>query len=370
MKRLLLTVVILLIFVFSGCSKDDENIIENEENVVDAITDNEQKHETSEETPAVDPAPDEPNADEGELPPAEKEEPSIPEAPEQKEEPEVEIPDTPIELEPAEDPEVYVQPDAVGVTDIKLSTYSVSVTVGEKKMPIVTMYPQNATNKKEIWTSSDTAIATVDGIGNILGVAEGECTVTVTSVDNADVSATVSVTVQAIPECTYIDGILVVNKTYPLPSSYAPGWDTEASGPLWEMIAAAKEEGIKLWMTSGYRSYYDQQYIYNGYVKRDGKEKADTYSARPGHSEHQTGLAYDLNDLPHDFGDTPEGQWMAENCHKFGFILRYPKGKEDITGYMYEPWHIRYLGVEKATEVYESGLCLEEFLNITSQYTE
>lgn len=368
MKRLLLIVAIMLALVLSGCAKDEANDIENEEKVVDAASDIAQDTEPSEETPVVDPipdpVPDEPEVDIEELPSSEKEE-QLP-----KEEPEVELPDEPAEPDAVEEPAATVQPEYVGVTDIKLSTYSVSVTVGEKKMPIVTMYPQNSTNKKEIWTSSNTDIATVDGIGNIKGVAEGECTVTVTSVDNASVSATVSVTVQAIPECTYIDGILVVNKTYPLPASYAPGWDTEASGPLWEMIAAAKKDGIKLWMTSGYRSYYDQQYIYNGYVKRDGQEMADTYSARAGHSEHQTGLAYDLNDLPLDFGDTPEGQWVAENCHKYGFILRYPKGKEDITGYMYEPWHIRYLGVEKATEVYESGLCLEEFLNITSKYAE
>lgn len=270
--------------------------------------------------------------------------------------------------QPEEEIEVNVAPENIGVEGIKLSTNSVSVYVGEKKMPIVTMSPQDATDKREIWESSNTDIATVDSIGNIKGVSEGECTVTVTSVNNPNVSATVSVTVLPQAELTYIDGILVVNKTYPLPSSYAPGWETEASGPLWEMIAAAKKEGIKLWMTSGYRSYYDQEYIYNGYVKRDGQEKADTYSARPGHSEHQTGLAYDLNDLDWNFGETPEGKWVAENCHKYGFILRYPEGKEEITGYMYEPWHIRYVGVEKATEIFESGLCLEEFLNITSVY--
>lgn len=255
------------------------------------------------------------------------------------------------------------------VSDIKLSVYEVSVYPGGTQMPIVTMYPQNAFDKREKWVSSDTSIATVDGIGNIKGVAAGECIVTVTSVDSPSVSATVKVIVKEEAECTYIDGILIVNKSYPLPESYAPGWETEASGPLWEMIAAAKAEGIKLWMSSGYRSYYDQKYIYNNYVKRDGQEKADTYSARPGHSEHQTGLAYDLNDLSIDFGETKEGKWVAENCHKYGFIIRYPKGKEEITGYMYEPWHIRYLGVEKATEVYESGLCLEEFLNITSSYS-
>ena len=257
----------------------------------------------------------------------------------------------------------------IAVTDFSLSFNEISLTVGDRVMPIVTVYPQNAANKEEMWSSSDSSVATVDGIGNITAVSVGECVITVTSKDNESVFETVKVKVVAGIECTYIDGILIVNKTYPLPKTYAPGWETEATPHLWEMIRDAEAEGIKLWMTSGYRSWYDQQYIYNGYVAEDGQEAADRYSARPGHSEHQTGLAYDLNDLSHDFGDTPEGKWVAENCHKYGFIVRYPKEKEDITGYIYEPWHIRYLGVEKATEVYESGLCLEEFLGITSVYS-
>lgn len=288
-------------------------------------------------------------------------------------EPELTEPET-TEPEPTE-------PEHIMVTDIKLTTYDVTLNVGEKKMPIVTMYPQNAPDKGEIWTSSDESVATVDYLGNIKAVSAGTCTVTVTSTDNKNVSATVNVTVNAKPEpvvdtesevteCTYIDGILIVNKTYPLPADYAPGWETEATPYLWKMIEAAKADGITLWMKSGYRSYYDQQYIYNNYVKRDGQAEADTYSARPGHSEHQTGLAYDLNSTSNDFADTAEAKWIAENCYKYGFILRYPKGKEEITGYIYEPWHVRYLGVEKATEVYESGLCLEEFLNITSVYAE
>lgn len=262
-----------------------------------------------------------------------------------------------------------VVPEYIAVTDFDLSFTEVSLMVGDRVMPIVTVYPQNATNKEEIWTSTATSVATVDGFGNITAVSEGECTITVTSKDNENVVNSVKVKVVAGIECTYIDGILIVNKTYPLPKTYAPGWETEATPHLWEMIRDAESEGIKLWMTSGYRSWYDQQYIYNGYVAEDGQEAADRYSARPGHSEHQTGLAYDLNDLSHDFGDTPEGKWVAENCHKYGFIVRYPKEKESITGYIYEPWHIRYLGVEKATEVYESGLCLEEFLGITSVYS-
>ena len=112
----------------------------------------------------------------------------------------------------------------------------------------------------------------------------------------------------------------------------------------------------------------DQERIYNNYVAIDGIVKADTYSARPGHSEHQTGLAIDVNSIDYTFLNTPECEWLAKNAHKFGFIIRYPKGKEAVTGYSYEPWHIRFLGVDTATAVYNSGLCLEEYLGITSAY--
>ena len=167
---------------------------------------------------------------------------------------------------------------------------------------------------------------------------------------------------------TYINGILVVNKTYALPADYNPGVNPEAQDALYAMFAAAKAEGLSLWVKSGVRTYADQKWRYNIYVQRDGKALADTYSARPGHSEHQTGLAFDLNSLYKSFGDTAEGIWLAANCHKYGFIIRYPAGKEHITGYMYEPWHVRYVGIEHATALFESGLCLEEYLDITSEY--
>ncbi len=255
------------------------------------------------------------------------------------------------------------------VTGISLSTYDVTVFTGSSTMPIVTMMPANASNKGEIWTSSDTSVATVDYLGNISGISEGVCTVTVRSVDNGEVFASVNVNVLKGAECTYIDGILIANKTYPLPQGYAPGWDAQASEALKVMFAEAEKDGISLWVKSGYRSYIDQKIIYNGYVARDGKEQADRYSARPGHSEHQTGLAFDINSTSNSFADTPEAKWLAENCYKYGFIIRYPKDKEHITGYIYEPWHVRYLGTEKAKEVFDSGLCLEEFLGITSAYT-
>ena len=134
------------------------------------------------------------------------------------------------------------------------------------------------------------------------------------------------------------------------------------------MQAAAKKDGYSLTIVSGFRSYSYQGQLYNNYVARDGKAAADTYSARPGHSEHQTGLAMDINNASSSFNNTPEAKWIAENCYKYGFILRYPKGKENITGYMYESWHVRYLGKQLAKEVCDSGLTLEEFLCIDSKY--
>ena len=169
---------------------------------------------------------------------------------------------------------------------------------------------------------------------------------------------------------TYINGILVVNKTYALPSTYDPGVDSEAYAALQEMFRGAAAENVSLEIVSGYRSYNRQSTLYSNYVARDGVEAADTYSARAGHSEHQTGLAFDLNSLEESFGQTREGIWLKEHCWEYGFIIRYPKGKESVTGYMYEPWHVRYLGKSVAKSVFDSGLCLEEYLNVTSAYAE
>lgn len=169
---------------------------------------------------------------------------------------------------------------------------------------------------------------------------------------------------------TYVDGIMIANKTYSLPMSYDPGITNEAASALKEMQKAAAAEGLSLYVVSGYRSYKTQESVYAGWVNRDGKEQADTYSSRPGHSDHQTGYSYDLNSLEQSFADTKEGKWLAEHCAEFGFIIRYPEGKEMYTGYIYEPWHVRYIGKEKAGIITKSGLSLEEYYGITSDYSE
>ena len=164
------------------------------------------------------------------------------------------------------------------------------------------------------------------------------------------------------PEMTYINGILLVNKTHELPSTYNPGANQEALDAFNNMKKEASKDGISLKIVSGYRSYETQAAIFKKNVNLYGEEKANTFSARPGQSEHQTGLAFDINSTKWAFADTAEAKWLAENCHRFGFIIRYPEGKEDITGYVYEPWHIRYLNVEVATEIKNLGVCLEEYL--------
>lgn len=169
---------------------------------------------------------------------------------------------------------------------------------------------------------------------------------------------------------TYIDGILIANKSYALPENYGSGLTTETQNAFQIMKNAASKEGITLTIISGYRSYQRQNELYHNYVSKDGKQAADTYSARPGHSEHQTGLAFDLNSLNTSFARTKEGKWLTANAAQYGFILRYPEGKTNETGYIYEPWHFRYVGVELAAKLYNQGdwITLEDYFGITSEY--
>ena len=169
---------------------------------------------------------------------------------------------------------------------------------------------------------------------------------------------------------TYIEGYLVVNKTYTLPSSYGNGLTNDTTKAFNKMQAAAKVDGLNIYISSGFRSYSYQKTLYNNYVNRDGVVAADTYSARAGHSEHQSGLAFDVNTINDSFANTEEGKWLNDNCYKYGFILRYPNGKSDETGYQYEPWHFRYVGVELAEKLYNNGnwITVEDYFGITSRY--
>jgi len=172
---------------------------------------------------------------------------------------------------------------------------------------------------------------------------------------------------------------VVVNKTRPLnPNNYAPTLAAlnvpgggqmrpEAAAALTQMFADyLAQSGTQLKVVSAYRSYNTQVSTYNGWVNRLGKAQADRQSARPGFSEHQTGLAVDINTgADQGFGKTPAGIWLAQNSYRYGFILRYPDGLEPITGYEYEPWHFRFVGVDLATEMHSTGVqTLEQFFGL------
>lgn len=143
-----------------------------------------------------------------------------------------------------------------------------------------------------------------------------------------------------------------------------------AANDLKAMFDAAKQDGIELVFGSGYRSYGLQKQFYDSYVARDGQAAADRYSARPGTSEHQTGLSFDATrpdgkcHLEECFADTEQGTWLAAHAHEYGFTLRYKQGKESITGYQYEPWHFRYVGRELSAELYKTNQTLEEFFSL------
>lgn len=188
---------------------------------------------------------------------------------------------------------------------------------------------------------------------------------------------------------------VIVNKQHPLnPNDYVPSdlvvpdvplrvpgnesmqVRTVTAQALETMFSAAKKQGVNLMLASGYRSYTYQVGLYNSYVQSQGQAVADTQSARPGYSEHQTGLAADLEpanrvcEVDQCFASTPEGKWLSANAYKYGFIIRYAKGLDNITGYEYEPWHVRYVGTELSTEMHAKGVAtLEQFFDVSGGKT-
>lgn len=165
---------------------------------------------------------------------------------------------------------------------------------------------------------------------------------------------------------TYINGILLVNKDYGLPPTFGHGDDSTALAKLQQLQRDAQAQGINISNSySGYRSYQDQTQLYNNYVNLHGEEEANTFSAKPGFSEHQTGLTFDLKDFNGQLVEDPiTSQWIKDNCAQYGFIVRYPDGKEDITGYIYEPWHLRYVGEEVANQIMNNNTTLEQYLGV------
>lgn len=175
--------------------------------------------------------------------------------------------------------------------------------------------------------------------------------------------------VRQIEGMTYVDDILVVNKTYSVPQDYAPGVSALAKDAFEEMASAAMNDGVFIEATTGFVSYEEQKTKYRNSALEVGVAETDWKIERPGFSEHQTGLCFDVNANDPNFSETTQGQWLAAHCSEYGFIIRYPQGKESKTGYDHNPWHIRYVGVEAAKEISSKGQCLEEYLGLTSDYT-
>ena len=196
---------------------------------------------------------------------------------------------------------------------------------------------------------------------------------------------------KSVPLDTTPESITVlVNRAFLLPSDYIPAglvkvdlkFDTiveseknylrsEAAAQLEKMVADARKKKVVITGVSGYRSYARQEEVFNESAEQNGKEHADKFCALPGSSEHQTGLAVDVstpeigNVLEQSFADTRAGRWVERNCYKYGYVIRYPKGKSKITGYNYEPWHLRYVGLNKAEYLYKNKLTLEEMYNVS-----
>lgn len=190
---------------------------------------------------------------------------------------------------------------------------------------------------------------------------------------------------QALASTVYESDMILVNKEYGLPKDYVPSDLTpvnvtfaqgvaeskkqmraDAARALEEMFSAALEDGIELLGISGYRSYYIQRNIYERRLQEAGEKHVSRYNAKPGHSEHQTGLAMDVGcpgyvDLTERFARTPAYRWLQKHAHEYGFIIRYTEYGEEETGYAFEPWHVRYVG-EEATAIWESGLTLEKYV--------
>ena len=195
-------------------------------------------------------------------------------------------------------------------------------------------------------------------------------TTTETTQMPATTEQTTAATKQSNGEADLSLGIqMVVNKKHKLPADYNPGENPIAGEKVRELIKKMQELGFSISnQYSGFRSYDYQTQLYQNYVNKDGKEAADTYSARPGYSEHQTGLAFDiLNGAGGLLGDNPQDEkaieWLHSHAHEYGFIVRFQEGKEAITGYQAEAWHLRYVG-DIAEQIYTSKQTLEEYFGV------
>ena len=190
--------------------------------------------------------------------------------------------------------------------------------------------------------------------------------------NNENTPSTNGKTPETVTQPTIINGIVLANKKHPLPANYNPGEDPTARQKLNKLINDAQSLGLNVSnQVSGFRAYSTQAGLYNNYVAAHGKQEADRFSARPGYSEHQTGLVFDLIDNQGQLlgaegtseSSKKAAEWLDKNAHKYGFIVRYKPQFVKKTGYMEESWHIRYVGEDVAKTIYERNISLEEYLN-------
>ena len=259
----------------------------------------------------------------------------------------------------------YVGSDVDLLKDVKVTDNSKE----DIKAKVIGEYDKNKAGKYELKLEAQDSSGNKEEYDFILNI--------VSDPNNRTFTTSKGFSGKVVNGVTYIDGVLIANKTYSLPSSYAPGLLSSIQNAFNKLKDDASASGYNLYIGSGYRSYWDQKIIYNNYVSWDGQANADTYSARPGHSEHQSGLAIDVCDrneaacISSAFDNTVQAKWINDNCYKYGLIIRYPKNKSNITGYIYESWHLRYVGVELATKLYNNGdwITLEEYYGIDSKYS-
>lgn len=299
------------------------------------------------------------------------------------------------------------------------SSTQIELNVGETTRLDCSTLPENmSVEYTQIeWLSTDNSIATVDSSGNVTAIENGICTVSATSVNDPNVTLKFTITVkgnvknsiksttivfQTKPQATtsetetytettpnsnviqinepveenqttFINGILLVNDSHPLPHDYAPSKEmVSGSFGLYSYVQEAFDtmsndaslEGLSLSINCGYVPYTIQYEKFENSKMVYGIEYTDTILDQASYSESQTGLSILLNSADETFNDTPEARWIAENCHRYGFIVRYPEGKENLTYKNYRSFQIRYVGIGIATEMFNQGICLEEYLGV------
>lgn len=231
-------------------------------------------------------------------------------------------------------------------------------------------YSEAEEGSKVTWTVLGSG-GKIDSKGVFTAVSKSTCTL-IASDQKTGVYASMRVhCIESADDVDFIplvNNVPVANKTYPLPKNYDPGLDATTRAAFLRLQADARSQGLNIFPISAYRSYSYQQKVYAGWVSMYGDD-ADLISARPGYSEHQLGLAIDVNSVEYSFENTAEGKWLREHCAEYGFIIRYPSHEaKKYTGYSYEPWHIRYVGKSLAKTIMSSGKTLEEILGIDSYY--